>query len=86
MTDFCIDTVQPHRGHPVADLANNLTGRIRAIRRRRGLKRLLDLDDRMLDDIGVTRGEVQIASNLPLSLDAERELRRMSLERRRRKM
>ena len=66
MTDFCIDTVQPHRGHPVADLANNLTGRIRAIRRRRGLKRLLDLDDRMLDDIGVTQK------------DAEKEARRPS--------
>lgn len=70
-------------GHPIHDLSASLIERIRHIRRRRGLKRLLDLDDHMLDDLGVTRGEVQIATGLPLSADAATELRRMSLQRRR---
>ena len=86
MNDFCIDQSQPSRGHPIADLANSLSRRLQIMHRRRGFNRLHDLDDHMLDDIGVTRGEVQIASNLPLSVDAGLELHRMSLERRRRKM
>ena len=84
MTDFTIDHVPYRGGHPIAHLADSLAGRIRAIRRRRGFNKLHDLDDRMLDDIGVTRGEVQIASSLPLSVDAATELHRMSTERRRR--
>ncbi|MEM7719741.1 MAG: DUF1127 domain-containing protein, partial [Pseudomonadota bacterium] len=75
-----------HAGHPIQTLTSQLFDRIRQIRRRRGLNRLRDLDDHMLNDIGVTRGEVEIAGNLPLSVDAATELRRMSLERRRRFM
>ncbi len=86
MNDFCIDQTHASRGHPIADLANSLSHRLRVISRRRGFNKLNGLDDHMLDDIGVTRGEVQIASNLPLSVDAGLELHRMSLERRRRKM
>lgn len=74
---------RPVSGHPIHDLSSRLVDRIRQMRRRRGLKRLLDLDDHMLDDIGVTRGEVQIATGMPLSTDAATELRRMSLQRRR---
>lgn len=73
-------------GHPIRHLADRLTDRLGNIRRRRGFNRLHDLDDHMLDDLGVTRGEVEIASALPLSVDAAMELRRISLERRRRKM
>lgn len=73
-------------GHPIHDLTSRLFERLRRTRRRRGLKRLLDLDDHMLKDIGVKRGEVDIAVRLPKSVDAATELRRMSLERRRRKM
>ncbi len=73
-------------GHPLHQLSVSLAERIRQYRRRRGFKRLLDLDDHMLRDIGVTRAEVEIAANLPLSVDAGQELRRMSLERRRRHM
>ena len=54
----------------------------RAFRRRRRFKRLQDLDDHMLDDIGVTRDEVEIASRLPLGFDAFAEARRMTRERR----
>ncbi|MDJ0640984.1 MAG: DUF1127 domain-containing protein [Paracoccaceae bacterium] len=73
-------------GHPLHQLSVSLAERIRQYRRRRGFRRLLDLDDHMLRDIGVTHAEVEIASNLPLSVDAGQELRRMSLERRRRYM
>lgn len=73
-------------GHPIHTLTCQLIERIAQIRRRRGFNRLQDLDDHMLKDIGVTRGEVEIASTLPLSADAATELRRMSLERRRRYM
>ena len=73
-------------GHPIFDLSAGLVQRARQLHRRRRLTRLLDLDDQMLDDIGVTRGEVQIATGLPLSRDAATELRRMSLERRKRHM
>lgn len=73
-------------GHPIHHLANGLIERVRRIRRRRSFKRLLDLDDALLKDIGVTRGEVEIAAGLPSSVDAATELRRMSLERRRRYM
>jgi uncharacterized protein YjiS (DUF1127 family) len=52
-------------------------------RRRRRFNNLLDLDDRLLDDIGVTRAEVEMTSQLPLSQNAATELRRLSLERRR---
>lgn len=51
--------------------------------RRRKFSRLADLDDHILDDIGVTRREVEIATRLPFSHDAAEELRRLSLERRR---
>ncbi len=84
MTHYDLGRAQT--GHPIQSLSNALVDRIRAIRRRRGFNRLNNLDDHMLDDIGVTRGEVQYASALPLSVDAATELRRVSLERRRRKM
>ena len=73
-------------GHPIQTLGENLITRIARLRRRRKFKSLLDLEDQMLDDIGVLRSEVQTAANLPLSVDAATELRRMSLERRKRRM
>ena len=41
---------------------------------RLALKSLLTLDNKMLKDIGVSRGDVQWASNLPLSSTATTEL------------
>ena len=81
-----LDFERPNHGHPIQALSASLGERIKRLRRRRGFNRLLDLDDKMLDDIGVNRGEVRMASGLPLSVDAATELRRMSLERRRRFM
>lgn len=51
-------------------------------RKRRRFNRLLALDDRMLDDIGVTREEVEYASRLPLNVNAAIELRRLANSRR----
>ncbi len=80
------DFGRTHSGDYIGTLSGNLIRRISEIRTRRRLKRLLDLDDHMLKDVGVTRGEIEIATGLPLSSDAATELRRMSLERRRRFM
>lgn len=81
-----IDSHSRPTGHAIHHLAVSLADRIARIRRRRKFRTLLDLDDHMLHDIGVTRGEVQDAANLPLSVDAATELRRVSLARRRAKM
>jgi len=56
----------------------------RVIARRRRFKRVLDLEDRLLDDIGVNRAEVEWAARLPLGVNAAEELHRRSLSRRRR--
>lgn len=80
------DFGRTHSGDHIGSLSGNLIRRIFEIRTRRRMKRLLDLDDHMLKDVGVTRGEIEVATSLPLSRDAATELRRMSLERRRRFM
>ncbi len=80
------DFGRTHSGDHIGTLSSRLIERIREIRTRRRLKRLLDLDDHMLKDVGVTRGEIDVATSLPLSTDAATALRRMSLERRRRFM
>lgn len=86
MTDYSIIQTEPRAGHPIHGLAASLTERIARILRRRKFNTLLDLDDHMLDDIGVLRNEVVDASRLPLSVDAATALRRISLERRKRRM
>ena len=78
-----IDSANRPTGHAIHHLADALAGRIRNRLLRRRFNTLLDLDDHMLDDIGVTRAEVETASRLPLSVNAATELRRMSLTRRR---
>jgi uncharacterized protein YjiS (DUF1127 family) len=60
-----------------------LAALFRGFSRRRKFNRLRDLDDHLLDDIGVTRREVEIATRLPFSRDAADELRRLALEHRR---
>lgn len=55
----------------------------RAWRNRRVAWRLARLDDRLLADIGLTRGDIDRALSLPLSQDPTRELYRISWERRR---
>lgn len=62
--------------------ANRIRAWISLWRIRRRFNRLLDLDDRLLDDIGVTRAEVEYASRLPLGVNAAMELRRLANGRR----
>ncbi|MBT8417233.1 MAG: DUF1127 domain-containing protein [Silicimonas sp.] len=80
------DTFDRPVGHALHRLTEALEKRAKTIRRRRQFKTLLDLDDHILDDIGVFRHEVERSARLPLSVDAATELRRISLERRRRRM
>lgn len=49
---------------------------------RRKLVRLLDLDDHMLADVGVTREDVKWALDLPFSHDPGLELQRRALRQR----
>ena len=49
---------------------------------RRKVRQLQDHDDRILDDIGVTRDEVAWASHLPLSVNSARELDKAAYRRR----
>ncbi len=52
------------------------------LRRRLAFQRVLHLDDRMLDDIGLTREEVEWANRLPLRMNASHEAHRLARLRR----
>ena len=80
------DIAHVGHGHPIANWAKTVSRVMRERRRRKGFKRLLDLDDALLKDIGVMRSEVLHCAHLPLSSDAATELRRISLSRRLRMM
>lgn len=76
---------------PLARLRDVLYGPFRSIRRRRGHRldraaflNLTRLDERLLDDIGVTREDVAWAAALPIEVNAALALRER-VERRRRK-
>lgn len=53
-----------------------------AVRARRSVKHLLTWDDRMLNDIGLTRGDVFAAVSGPITEDAGQRLSRLASERR----
>jgi len=50
-------------------LAHRVWGMAVAIKHRRELAQLADRDDRMLDDIGLTRGDLDDASSEPFWVD-----------------
>ena len=77
---FMNDTHTPS-GHPLFQLADALRGRSLRRRSKSGLRGMLQLDDHLLRDIGVTRDQVKRAIETPSSRDAADELRRMSLSR-----
>ena len=54
-----------------------------AAHRRRAFNKMLQLDDHLLEDMGVTRTEVQRAARLPLWVDAGEELLKITVRRRR---
>ena len=80
-----MSVIDLHFGRPVAApgrFAGALSRWRWARRRRRAFRRLLDLDDRTLRDIGLTRGEVEIAAALPLSWNASHVAHDMAHRRR----
>ena len=60
-----------------------LWGLIRNWRARRSVARLDQIDDYLLNDIGVTRAEVRWAAGLPLTVSAALELEERTTRRRR---
>ena len=63
--------------------AGKFAARYRNWRARRNVRNLLELDDRMLADIGVRRDEVAWAAQLPLAVNAALELEAAAFSRRR---
>lgn len=70
-------------GNPLFDLSTRL-GRavITELRARRSLRKLLDHESYILDDMGLARVDIDWVLTLPLSVDAKAELQRLSNERR----
>ncbi len=63
-------------------LVARVGGLWRAAVNRRAVGRLLDLDERMLRDIGVTSSDVRAAMSMPLLDDPSQRLRVLAVERR----
>lgn len=77
------DTVRPvSERSALTRISDWVSSMATAIRRRRALYALADMDDAMLDDIGLTRGDVDWALNLPLTTNAALELQRHARNRR----
>lgn len=85
MTSF--DDCVPARGTPSRSIlltaAVKLAALWRRLRRRQRLRYLLDLDDAILEDIGLTRAEVAWATRLPLATNAALALQERAQLRRR---
>ena len=79
MTNQAISHAQPHR---VASPRFTFGAIYHNWKSRRAVAKLLDREDRILDDIGVTRDEIAWASHLPLSHNAACELERVAYRRR----
>jgi uncharacterized protein YjiS (DUF1127 family) len=79
-----IATGVPHPAGVAGALARatGLAAFWRAWQRRRRFRALLDHDDRMLDDMGLTRLEIERAAGLPLQVNAAVEARRLAETRR----
>lgn len=75
-----------HAGEKLNHLAAAVLARVaglwRAARNRRSVARLLEWDDRMLRDIGLTAGDVRAVMALPVAEDPSRRLDMLAIERR----
>ena len=81
--DLSTDPVARHArvSMPIPAAISGIGRLIGEIRRRRKLAELSDLDDRVLRDIGLTRGEIREAVNAPLTEESVRTARRLSARR-----
>ena len=59
----------PLLGSSIERLAFFIMRFVRALSQRRALGELIRLDDRMLKDIGLSRGDIDAAESLPLGRD-----------------
>jgi uncharacterized protein YjiS (DUF1127 family) len=80
MTDITL--IRSHQ-QETQSWVQRLADRYRNWRARRSVRNMLELDDRMLADIGVRRDEVAWASQLPLAVNAALELEAAAFSRRR---
>lgn len=71
-----------HRMGLAARIGGTLSAMVRAYRGRRSLRTLIDADDRMLRDIGVTRDDVRWALEAPAGQDPSSLLRIRAVSRR----
>ena len=67
----------------LAALAQGVAAPFRWWQSRRKLVRLIDMDDHLLQDIGVSRSDVRWALDLPFTYDPGIELQRRALGKRR---
>ena len=62
----------------LSSLADSVSRFYRAWQARRKLVHMTDLDDHILDDIGVKRGDIRAVLDLPYSYDPGLELQRIA--------
>ncbi len=72
-------------GNPLFDLSESLRARSAEKRARKSLKRLMDHEDYVLNDMNIARVDLDWVLSLPLSIDANTELARLSEERRKKR-
>ncbi|MGX1308601.1 uncharacterized protein YjiS (DUF1127 family) [Amorphus suaedae] len=77
-----IEARNDHRMGMAARVGKTLSAMVRAYRGRRSLRTLIDADDRMLRDIGVTRDDVRWALQAPAGQDPSSLLRIRAVSRR----
>lgn len=76
------NALSPKRSAIIGSVFEAYSGLCVSIRRRRKLRGYLEFNDRMLNDIGVTREEVEWAVQLPLSENAALKLQQKAKARR----
>lgn len=85
-TQFDVSQLQSPAGEKLAALGRIVLGRVaglwRAMQNRRSVKQLLEWDARMLNDIGLTPGDVLSAMSGPVGEDPSYRLSVLSVERR----
>ena len=80
MRDYVLSRAIAQAEAPVVAFLKNIRRNWAA---RRRLANLAEFDDHLLRDIGVTRGEIEWAAGLPLSVNAALALEEKSFRRRR---